>query len=144
MKPLERQAVVRCPAISFGSKALWFLLESYADRDGTNAYPSHKTIMLQMGCKEKWVDVHLRELKDWGLISVESKQVGGGWPVNLYTLHVPLKRGHIMCPQKDTVHVPPKKGHHHSPIPKKKTSAPKNIIRLPKPKKPPEEDHGSA
>lgn len=142
MKPQERQAVVRCPAISCGSKALWFFLESYADRDGTNAYPSHNTIMREMGCKKKWVDVHLRELRTWGLISTESKQVGGGWPVNLYTLHVPLKRGCIIYPQKGMDHVPPKKGYHHTHSPKAKTSTPKNIIRLPKPKKPPEEDMG--
>lgn len=136
--------MVRCPAISAASKALWFFLESYADRDGTNAFPSHNTIMREMGCKGKWVDAHLKELKEWGLISVQGKQVGAGWPVNLYTLHAPLKRGHIMCPLKDGSHVPPKRGHHHIPLPITKTSPP-NVIPMPqarKKRKPPNEEQG--
>lgn len=117
MKPSDRQRVVRCPAISPGGRLLWCLIETYANPDGSGAYPSIETLMRDSGCSKDWVKDHLKELEDWKLLTRGKKQVGSGWPVNYYKLHVVLKRPPIMRGKKATTYEGVKSHHNQSHLP---------------------------
>lgn len=120
MKPSERQAVIRCPAISVGGRLLWCIIETYADASGEGAFPSVARIMRDAGCQKGWVKKHLKELEKWGLIERGKRQVGNGWPVNEYRLYGGRKVTLIMGVEKEPTYEGRKVTLHQSPptIPK--------------------------
>lgn len=112
--------VIRAQELSLDARALWLLIESFADKHGQNAHPSMATLAELSGHKIKWVVRYLRELRDGDWISTHSKPVPGG-RVNVYHLHLPEKRadqtldiypkkGQMGLPQKRVVRSTPKKG----------------------------------
>lgn len=79
---------IRDTSISFEARGLWVLIESYANRDGTNAFPNIATLAALTKHNLKWVEKYLKELKDAQWLSVGKRKTSSGW-CNEYTLGHP-------------------------------------------------------
>lgn len=84
---LRLKSVVQNPKVSTDACYLWTLIDSFADPDGDNCYPSIKRLAKASKRSESWVKRHLQELKDAEMVTIHKKKTNGGW-VNLYVLQV--------------------------------------------------------
>lgn len=101
---MKSKAVWRKKGLSFEAKGLWHIIESFANMDGSNCYPSVEKLMDETGKCKKWVEKYQRELKAKGLIVVNKKKTETGW-VNLYDIRYPLTYHYGKVP---TEGLPPK------------------------------------
>lgn len=65
---------------------MFFLIDTWANSDGSNAHPSVPTLAEASGHSVKWVEARLRELRKAGWLTIGKKETKCG-RVNLYTLH---------------------------------------------------------
>jgi hypothetical protein len=79
------RTLIRDKRISSGARFLWVLIESFADTNGWNCFPSVPTLAEESGHDETWVKRKLCELKAKGFVSVGKRKTPQGW-VNEYTL----------------------------------------------------------
>lgn len=112
MSPKLRARVIRNAQLSTAARFLWTLLETYADRNGTNCFPSTETLCEDSGHDRKWVFKHLNELETACLIRRDKREGKRGWSANSYVLNTYPKAEHIngdsicttfgtaICPQK--------------------------------------------
>lgn len=99
MKAQDRKIFLRNPYVPPDAKVVWLVIETYANADGTNAWPVVKTIMAGTGMGKKWVEAQLRFLKlhQFLVIGKRKHQKSGLWG-NDYVLKVrgdlgPLREG---------------------------------------------------
>lgn len=102
MKARDYRIFIQQANCSMEAKSLWFLIDSFADGDGTNSWPSVKTLMEISGKPKKWIERYIRELKDEGHLSVgKRKQTHKNkFPGNEYRLfarakNIPTRVGQI-------------------------------------------------
>lgn len=74
--------VLRNPELSMGAKLAYAVLLSYAWQD-KSCFPGQARMARDMGCTEKSVRAHLKELQDTGIVSVRRRGQGR---TNIYTL----------------------------------------------------------
>lgn len=92
-KPVAKSAAYRALAssalrsegVAFEDAALFLLLASFGDTDGSNCFPSKARLAAVSGHSEKWITRSLSRLKKAGWISWRHKSVAKG-VVNVYTL----------------------------------------------------------
>lgn len=151
MTPKERakgarlmvKRLIREQALSFDARALWLLIESYADANGENAHPSMTTLAKDCQHTLGWVEKYILELRVKGWIS--SHTMPGG-RVNVYHFHTPENQGYIpskngvmYTPENQGGRYPRKTGVYRvtlkgsTPYPDKPTS--ENLVLSPKKKK---------
>ena len=104
------KARIRDTSVSMEARSLWILIESYADHDGKNAFPSTPTLASIAGHEVRWVERYLRELRVAGWITVGKRPKKGGGFSNIYSLHHPQNWGDAITPKMWVVHHPQKGG----------------------------------
>lgn len=79
-------SALRSEGVSFEAAALFLLIASFANSDGSNCYPSMTKLAAHSGHDPKWVKRKVAELKRAGWLTWVWKGTANG-RVNLYTLH---------------------------------------------------------
>lgn len=87
---------------SMEARALWTLIETYANTDGSNAHPSVDTLVSVSGHRTAWVRKYLAELVLIEWLRIEKKATSTGW-VNCYRIFYPgsiVDRGDLPPPNE--------------------------------------------
>lgn len=79
-------SALRSEGVEFEDAALFLLLASYANADGSNCFPSMERLATSSGHTVKWIKRSLGRLKAAGWISWNHRATQSG-RVNVYTLH---------------------------------------------------------
>lgn len=82
------KARLRDSTVSAEARLLWLTIDSFANRDGTNAHPSVDTLGALLGKGRKWVQRYLRELRALKWLEIGRLATSDGW-VNSYILSYP-------------------------------------------------------
>jgi len=78
---------MRQAELEMDTKALWCLILTWANKDGTNAYPTRETLCEVSGKKMTWVKKHLKILKDKGYLKIgKARKHGARHSHNVYIL----------------------------------------------------------
>lgn len=93
------KARLRDTSVSQGARFIWLLIESYANTDGTNAFPSKPTLALLAGKDIRWVEARITELTKARWLSISGKRPVPGGRVNVYSLHHPENWGDQVTPK---------------------------------------------
>lgn len=87
MKAQDLKIFMRQAELGMETKALWVLILTWADRDGTNAYPTIETLAHVSGRSIPWVKKHLRILRKKGYVKVtKGRMKGARYDHNIYAL----------------------------------------------------------
>lgn len=111
MKAQDRKLLLRDATLSVDARFLFVLIETWADKDGTNAFPSQERLILASGRDRKWFFKYYKELREKGHVSVRKRKTKEGKWANIYTLSI--------RPQNGDSHRSPKTGHYQVPITRK-------------------------
>lgn len=114
MKAQDRKLLLRDATLSVDARFLFVLIETWADKDGSNAFPSQERLILASGRNRKWFFKYYGELRKKGHVSVKKRKTKEGKWANIYTLSI--------RPQNGDSHRSPKKGHYQVPYTRKDTS----------------------
>lgn len=106
MKAQDRKVVIRDATLSPEARFIWVLIETWANKDGSNAFPTQERLILATGRDRKWFFKYYGELRERGFVSVRKSKFGGKWH-NVYTVN--------HSPQKRDYHPSPKTGHYQVP-----------------------------
>lgn len=106
MKARDYRIFVQQGECSMEAKSLWYLIDSYADGNGSGAWPSVKTLMEQSGKKKKWVEKYLRELKDTGYLKIGKRKptARNRFPGNEYQLFARAQKRPTRVPPISTLY----------------------------------------
>lgn len=80
------KSAIRSGDVSFEARALWLLIESFADKNGNNAFPSLPLLATITGHDVKWVKRKMKELREAGWITSYTRPTKKGRG-NVYVLH---------------------------------------------------------
>ena len=104
--------VTRNKSLSSEARLLWAVIETYADRNGMNAYPKLATLAADCGHKVDWVCKYRKELRTAELLNWSTVKKEDG--TNEACRYVVLYPGHedpSLTPQNGTWSpYPPKRG----------------------------------
>jgi hypothetical protein len=81
------KSLLRKSELSVQARFLWALIDSYADHNGDNCFPSIPLLAKAAGHPERWVKRYLKELKEGGFVEIRKRKTNSGWS-NLYVLKV--------------------------------------------------------
>lgn len=84
--------VMRDKDVSSHARLLWAVIETYADKNGMNAYPKIATLAKDCGHKDVWVCKYRKELRVKGLLHWSSEKKPDG--TNEACRYVVLYPGH--------------------------------------------------
>lgn len=99
------RALIRDKRLSSDARMLWLLIESFADKDGTNAFPSQDTLAELAGKEVRWVRKYLEELEAAERIAIHKRPCSAG-AMNVYTLLGGKKCTFPVAKRKVTKNVP--------------------------------------
>lgn len=71
------KAIVRNPKLSLQSRAVFDIIKSFANNDGTHCFPSMDKIAEYAGCSSRTVCRYVRELRKAGLLHNEQRLTEG-------------------------------------------------------------------
>ena len=87
VKAQDLKVFMRQAELTLEQKGLWCLILTWADQDGTNAFPTQETLSQISGRKIGWVKKHLKILEDKGYLKVtKEKRKGARYLHNVYSL----------------------------------------------------------
>jgi hypothetical protein len=92
---IPAHSVLRNADLSRDARLLWAVLQSYASPDSPNPYPSHFTLMKNMGCKKTALKKYMVELQEKGFLNTEQARRSGRWLANVYILKLPDSTGAV-------------------------------------------------
>lgn len=77
MKAQDFKVFMRQANLEMETKSLWCLILTWADQDGSNAYPTRETLADVSGRSIEWVKKHLKILRDRGYLKIEKDRKKG-------------------------------------------------------------------
>lgn len=88
------KARLRDHKVSSDARFLWSLIDTYADKDGSHAFPSIETLSKTAGHDRQWVYRYLKELESAGWLTRAHRYdtLTGKQKSNLYILIYPIYR----------------------------------------------------
>lgn len=88
------KARLRDKSVSSDARFLWSLIDTYADKDGSHAFPRIETLSKISGHDKQWVYKYLKELESAGWLrrSHRYEPLTGKQQSNLYILIYPIYR----------------------------------------------------
>jgi len=106
MKARDYRIFVQRAECSMEAKSLWYLIDSYADANGTGAWPAVKTLVEQSGKGKKWIEKYLRELREKGYLGVKKRKptAKNKFPGNEYVLFARSQIGPTRVPPISTLY----------------------------------------
>ena len=94
MKAQDFKIFMRQADLDLATKGLWALILTWADKDGTNAYPTIQTLSEISGETEQWIKRHLRVMRDKGYVWItKDRKKGARHSHNVYALKCRCHQG---------------------------------------------------